>query len=102
MSGSPGGATPVHTPRITGQASGRGRHAGARMSGCTICAVASKGRKNGDARRIRVVPELRETLDRDMLSTALFGMIMSRVRAEKHADAGPTPPASRAETGGEE
>lgn len=44
-------------------------------------------RKKGDTKKILVVAERREALDRDMLSVALFGWIMDKVRAEKRTNA---------------
>jgi len=40
-------------------------------------------KKEARSKSIRVVAERRETLDRDMLSVALFGWIVDRLRQEK-------------------
>lgn len=40
-------------------------------------------RKKGVSRDVKVVAELRESVDRDLLSVALFSWLMDRLRAEK-------------------
>jgi len=40
-------------------------------------------RRKKEDQRIRVVAERREEIDRDMLSVALFGWIVDRLRQEK-------------------
>ena len=40
-------------------------------------------RKKGASRDVKVVAELRESVDHDLLSVALFSWLMDRLRAEK-------------------
>jgi hypothetical protein len=52
--------------------------------------MAKHRKKKGDLSQIHVVVERRERVDRDMLSVALFGWIMDKLRAERPT-AEPTP-----------
>jgi hypothetical protein len=44
-------------------------------------------RKKGDAKSFRVVAERREVIDRDLLSVALFGWIIDKVRVDTKNEA---------------
>ena len=44
--------------------------------------MAKHRKKKGDLSQVHVVVERREQVDRDMLSVALFGWLMEKLRAE--------------------
>jgi hypothetical protein len=44
--------------------------------------MAKHRKKKGDLNQVHVVVERREYVDRDMLSVALFGWLMEKLRAE--------------------